>query len=56
MQTSDPMNRYHIWIIGCQMNDADSRCAAEELQRPGYFPIPRAEEAVGLAVMVMKSL
>ncbi len=39
------MNRYHIWTIGCQMNDADSRRAAEELQRLGYLPTPRAEEA-----------
>ncbi len=39
------MNRYHIWTIGCQMNDADSRRAAEELQRLGYFPTPSAEEA-----------
>ena len=27
------------------MNDADSRRAAEELQRLGYLPTPRAEEA-----------
>jgi len=39
------MNRYHLWTIGCQMNDADSRRAAEELQRLGYLPTPRAEEA-----------
>ncbi len=39
------MTRYHIWTIGCQMNDADSRRAAEELQRLGYLPTPRAEEA-----------
>ena len=39
------MNRYHIWTIGCQMNDADSRHAAEELQRLGYLPTSRAEEA-----------
>jgi tRNA-2-methylthio-N6-dimethylallyladenosine synthase len=39
------MTRYHIWTIGCQMNDADSRRAAEELQRLGYLPTPRPEEA-----------
>ncbi len=37
--------KYHIWTIGCQMNDADSRRAAEELQRLGYRPTARAEEA-----------
>ncbi len=39
------MTHYYIWTIGCQMNDADSRRAAEELQRLGYLPTPRAEEA-----------
>ncbi len=39
------MTHYHIWTIGCQTNDADSRRAAEELQRLGYLPTPRAEEA-----------
>jgi len=39
------MTHYHIWTIGCQMNDADSRRAAEELQRLGYLPTSRAEEA-----------
>lgn len=39
------MSRYHIWTIGCQMNDADSRHAAEELQRLGYLPTSKAEEA-----------
>lgn len=37
--------KYHIWTIGCQMNDADSRRAAEELQRLGYLPTSKAEEA-----------
>ncbi|MCJ7668473.1 MAG: tRNA (N6-isopentenyl adenosine(37)-C2)-methylthiotransferase MiaB, partial [Anaerolineae bacterium] len=37
--------KYHLWTIGCQMNDADSRRAAEELQRLGYLPTSRAEEA-----------
>jgi len=39
------MNNYYLWTIGCQMNDADSRRAAEELQRLGYLPTPKAEEA-----------
>jgi len=37
--------RYYIWTIGCQMNDADSQRAAEELERLGYSPVRRAEEA-----------
>jgi len=39
------MRRYHIWTIGCQMNKADSRRAAEELERLGYHEAERAEEA-----------
>lgn len=37
--------RYHIWSIGCQMNDAESRRAAEGLEALGYLPAARAEEA-----------
>jgi len=39
------MTHYYIWTIGCQMNDADSRRAAEELQRLGYLPTPKADVA-----------
>ena len=39
------MVRYHIWTIGCQMNAADSRRAAEHLERLGYHWAKRAEEA-----------
>jgi len=39
------MKRYHIWSIGCQMNTADSRRMAEELEKLGYIPTRRAEEA-----------
>lgn len=39
------MKYYYIWTIGCQMNTADSRRAAEELERMGYLPTRRAEEA-----------
>ena len=27
---------YYLWTIGCQMNFADSRQAAEELEALGY--------------------
>ncbi len=37
--------RYHLWTIGCAMNVADSRRLASALERLGYEPTPRAEEA-----------
>lgn len=37
--------RYHIWTIGCQMNVADSQRVAAGLERLGYRPAERAEEA-----------
>jgi len=37
--------RYHLWTIGCQMNRADSRRVAEELEGRGYLPTPRPELA-----------
>jgi tRNA-2-methylthio-N6-dimethylallyladenosine synthase len=39
------MKHYHIWTIGCQMNTADSRRVAEDLERLGYCWTKRAEEA-----------
>ena len=39
------MKYYHIWTTGCQMNVADSRRLAEELDRLGYVPTRRAEDA-----------
>ena len=39
------MRRYYIWTIGCQMNKADSRRAAEELEKLGYREARRAEDA-----------
>jgi hypothetical protein len=32
------MKRYHIWTIGCQMNEADSGRVAAELDALGYAP------------------
>ena len=37
--------RYHIWTAGCQMNVADSQRVASALEKLGYLPSPRAEEA-----------
>ncbi len=37
--------KYHIWTIGCQMNEADSRRLAAALERLGYASVSRAEEA-----------
>ncbi len=39
------MKSYHIWTVGCQMNTADSRRAAEGLERLGYRWTKRAEDA-----------
>ncbi|MBN2003128.1 MAG: tRNA (N6-isopentenyl adenosine(37)-C2)-methylthiotransferase MiaB [Anaerolineae bacterium] len=36
---------YHIWTIGCQMNVADSQRVAAGLERLGYSPAERAEDA-----------
>ncbi len=37
--------KYHIWTIGCQMNQADSRRVAEELDSLGWTSTPRPSEA-----------
>ncbi|HNS51894.1 MAG TPA: tRNA (N6-isopentenyl adenosine(37)-C2)-methylthiotransferase MiaB [Anaerolineae bacterium] len=37
--------KYYLWTIGCQMNFADSRQVAEELERLGFAPAAGAEEA-----------
>ncbi len=40
------MNKtYHFWITGCQMNYADARRVATELQRLGYQSTPNMNEA-----------
>ena len=36
---------YHIWTIGCQMNVADSNHVAAELEKIGYQPTARMDEA-----------
>lgn len=37
--------QYHLWTIGCQMNEADSRRLAAELESMGYSPTTVAEDA-----------
>lgn len=40
------MNRtYHIWTLGCQMNEADSQRLASELEKLGYSAAPDADNA-----------
>ena len=39
------MPRYHIWTVGCQMNEADSAKLAAGLQRLGWQETPRPEDA-----------
>ena len=41
---------YYLWDIGCQMNRADARRVAEELERRGYVPVERPEQA-GLMIL-----
>ncbi len=36
---------YYLWTIGCQMNFADSRQAAEELQKIGFAEADRPQDA-----------
>ncbi len=37
--------KYHFWITGCQMNYADARRVATELEKQGYETTPRADDA-----------
>jgi tRNA-2-methylthio-N6-dimethylallyladenosine synthase len=37
--------KYHIWTIGCQMNVADSRRVASELEQLGYEDTEKPKEA-----------
>ncbi len=39
------MKHYHIWTIGCQMNEADSGRVAAELDALGYAPCDSAADA-----------
>lgn len=37
--------KYHFWMSGCQMNEADARQVANALEKMGYRPTDEAEEA-----------
>ena len=37
--------KYHIWTIGCQMNEADSRHLSSQLESIGYRPTESSEDA-----------
>ncbi|MDF3038889.1 MAG: modification enzyme MiaB family, partial [Thermomicrobiales bacterium] len=37
--------RFHIWTIGCQMNEADSAKIAATLQEAGYASTPHEQDA-----------
>ncbi len=37
--------KYHLWTIGCQMNEADSRHLGAQLEAIGYQPSSAAEDA-----------
>jgi tRNA-2-methylthio-N6-dimethylallyladenosine synthase len=39
------MKHYHIWTIGCQMNEADSGRVAAEMDALGYVPTENAQTA-----------
>ncbi len=45
-----PPQTYFIWTIGCQMNEADSRALASQLEAVGLSPAP-AVEAADLVVL-----
>ncbi len=38
-------NTYHLWTIGCQMNEADAWRAAAMLEGAGYRPVEHARDA-----------
>ena len=44
-ESSTALRKYHIWTIGCQMNIADSNHVAAELEKIGYGPTDKMEEA-----------
>lgn len=48
--------RYHIWTIGCQMNEADSGRVAAELDMLGYTPTdePRQADVIVLNTCVVR--
>ncbi len=39
------LRKYYVWSMGCQMNESESRRAAEGLEVMGYLPTTRPEQA-----------
>ena len=37
--------QFHVWTIGCQMNEADSAKIAATLQEAGYTSTPNEQDA-----------
>lgn len=56
MRHTSGMKRYHIWTIGCQMNEADSGRLAAELDALGYVPTadPREADVIVLNTCVVR--
>lgn len=54
--TQGAMKHYHIWTIGCQMNEADSGRVAAELDALGYEPTdsPRNADVIVLNTCVVR--
>ena len=50
------MKYYHIWTIGCQMNEADSGRVAAELDALGYAPTNQAQDADVIVLSACVSL
>lgn len=44
-KASNSDRKYHIWTIGCQMNIADSNHVAAELEKIGYGPTDKLDDA-----------
>lgn len=44
-QVATTPRRYNIWTVGCQMNEADSRRMAQQLEFVGFTPAETPEEA-----------
>ncbi len=45
LSAAESRGAYHIWTIGCQMNVADSNHVAAELERIGYHPTDKVDDA-----------
>ena len=55
-QETTTKRRYNIWTVGCQMNEADSRRMAQQLEFVGFEPVdsPEAADVVVLNTCVVR--